>query len=261
MSKESQLEDIIKKIREGKIEAKKALEILRDLPFKDLSFAKVDHHRELRCGFPEVILCLGKTPAQIKKIFLEIAKESKSNILATRADQNTYRVVKKALPQAKYFTQARVIVLEQEKKAPTGGVLVLSGGTADVPIAEEAAVTAETMGSKVKRIYDVGAAGIHRLFSYHDELVKARAIVVTAGMDGVLPSIVGGLVAAPVVAVPTSVGYGASFGGLGPLLTMLNSCAAGVAVVNIDNGFAAGYLASMINTQVGKQIKQSEVKK
>ena len=227
-----------------------ALVRLKGLPYEDLGYATLDHHRALRTGYPEVVFGLGKTPAQIAAISERLAAQS-DRLLVTRATVDAYRAVKERVPDAVYHADARAITLDRSSasggKRP--GVVVCCAGTSDVPVAEEAAVTAELMSNAVDRMYDVGVAGIHRLLDKTGRLRAAKAIVVVAGMEGALPSVVGGLVAAPVIAVPTSVGYGASFGGLAPLLAMLNSCAAGVAVVNIDNGFGAGYMAAVINRQ------------
>lgn len=228
---------------------KKELEKLRGLTFADLGFAKIDHHRSLRRGFAEVIYAPGKTDRQLQAIVKERLKDGE-NILVTKADPPAYKAVKRAVPKAKYFEEARLVLIKQGKKhTPQGLVVVVTAGTTDIPVADEAAITAETMGAKVERIYDVGVAGVHRLLAYQDKLAKARVIIAVAGMEGALPSLVGGIVSCPVIAVPTSVGYGASFQGITALLSMLNSCAPGVAVVNIDNGFGAGYLAAIINSR------------
>ena len=223
-----------------------AIEELRLLPYEDIGFAKIDHHRALRDALPEAVLAEGKTPQQTAEIAARLAERS-DRVLVTRATRETFDAVRGALPDATYHETARCIVLDRRNDTKQPGVSVLCGGTADLPVAEEAAVTAELMGSEVRRVFDVGVAGIHRLLDHLPALHDARAIVAVAGMEGALPSVVAGLVSVPVIAVPTSVGYGASFGGIAPLLTMLNSCAAGVAVVNIDNGFGAGYLAAVIN--------------
>ena len=219
---------------------------LRLLPYEDIGFAKIDHHRALRDSLPEVVLAEGKTPAQTAEIATRIAERA-SRLLITRADAPCAEAVLNALPKAIYHETARAITLEREPTRKDPGVTVLCGGTADLPVAEEAAVTAELMGNEVERIHDVGVAGIHRLLDHLPALQEARVLVVVAGMEGALPSVVAGLVAVPVIAVPTSVGYGASFGGIAALLAMLNACAAGVSVVNIDNGFGAGYQAAVIN--------------
>lgn len=219
----------------------------RSQPLEDLGFARIDHHRAARQGFPEVILGLGKTPAQVAAIAERIVARSHC-LLVTRADRSMFEAVLAVVPGATYQELARVITLKGDDVEPgRGTVLVAAAGTSDLPVAEEAAVTAEAMGNTVDRLYDVGVAGLHRLLREHDRLTAARVIVVVAGMEGALPSVVAGLVGVPVVAVPTSIGYGASFGGLAALLGMLNSCANGVSVVNIDNGYGAGCIASLIN--------------
>ena len=234
-------------VRRGKLAPDEAVERLRHLPFEDLGFAKVDHHRALRAGMPEVILGDRKTPAHLAGIFSRLAKHG-GNILATRADSRQFAAVKKKVRSAEYRELARAIVLQRDRrKYGRGTIAVVSAGTSDIPVAEEAVVTAEIMGNEVKHFYDVGVAGIHRLLANREALTKAHVIIVCAGMEGALPSVVGGLVGVPVIAVPTSIGYGASFKGLTALLGMLNSCASNVSVVNIDNGFGAGYVASLIN--------------
>jgi hypothetical protein len=234
-------------VQSGRLSLEEALARLRHLPYEDLGFAKIDHHRELRRGFPEVILGQGKTPEQIAAIAGRLAEQS-TKVLITRVDAEGYAEVKRHLPQAVYHLEARAITLDKSPTpSPRPGITVVCGGTADVPVAEEAAVTAELMGHRVERAYDVGVAGIHRLLDQLPRLRQARVVVVVAGMEGALPSVVSGLVAVPVIAVPTSVGYGACFEGLAPLLAMLNSCAGGVAVVNIDNGFGAGFMSALIN--------------
>ena len=225
-----------------------ALSRLRHLPYENLGFAEVDHHRALRKGFPEVVLGEGKTTEQVVAIAERLAAQG-DRLLITRVDADCYRAVKERLPDAVYHPSARAVTLDRGGERRRPGVAVLCAGTSDLPVAEEAAVTAELMGSAVDRMYDVGVAGIHRLLDKLERIQGAKALVVVAGMEGALPSVVAGLVAAPVIAVPTSVGYGASFRGLAPLLAMLNSCAAGVSVVNIDNGFGAGYVAAVINRQ------------
>ncbi len=243
----SDLTVLLQAVRSGKIDIETALTRLRHLPFEDVAYAHIDHHRHLRHGMPEVIYCEGKTLDQVLGITKRMLKAG-SDILATRANETIYKAVKKIDRQAVYHKASRAIVIERTKKRATKGtVLVLTAGTSDIPVAEEAAVTASMLGSTAQTVYDVGVAGIHRVLSKRDLLDAARVIVVVAGMDGALPSVVGGLVDKPVIAVPTSVGYGAGFQGLAPLLTMLNSCAAGIAVMNIDNGFGAGVLAHRIN--------------
>ncbi len=234
-------------VRRGKLTPDDAVDRLRHLPFEDLGFAKVDHHRALRAGMPEVIFGEGKTPAQVGQIFARLAKHG-GNVLATRASVKQFAAVKKKVRAAEYREMARAIVLHADpKKYGKGMIAVVSAGTSDIPVAEEAIITAELMGNEVERFYDVGVAGIHRLLANRAALTRARVIIVCAGMEGALPSVVGGLVGAPVIAVPTSIGYGASFKGVAALLGMLNSCASNVSVVNIDNGFGAGYVASLIN--------------
>lgn len=245
---ESRLREMLESLQTGALSIDDALERLRDLPYEDIGFAALDHHRALRTGYPEVVFGLGKTPEQIAAIAERLAAQN-DRLLVTRATVEAYRAVKERVPDAVYHADARAITLDRSGEARRSGVVICCAGTSDVPVAEEAAVTAELMGSAVDRMYDVGVAGIHRLLDKTERLRAAKALVVVAGMEGALPSVVGGLVAAPVIAVPTSVGYGASFGGLAPLLAMLNSCAAGVAVVNIDNGFGAGYMAAVINRQ------------
>ncbi len=241
-----QLRQLLESVREGRRTTDEALELLRTLPFEDLGYAQIDHHRFLRQGFPEVILCQGKTVEQI----VGIATRLRTNtvpVLATRAAPAVATALAEALPATVYHEAARCVVVGEPLPCTGGTIAVVSAGTSDVPVAEEAAVTATVMGNRVERLYDVGVAGLHRLLARHRLLNEARVIVVVAGMEGALPSVVGGLVRVPVIAVPTSVGYGASFGGLAALLGMLNSCASGVSVVNIDNGFGAGYIASLIN--------------
>jgi len=245
------IKELLENVKAGKIEVADALRILKSLPYEDLGFAKIDTHRDLRRGFPEVILCKGKTLEQITKI-IERLSSGNEFIMATKANKEVYEAIKKVKKDAVYHETAGIVLIGQrEGKISKKTILVVSAGTADIPIVEEAAVTAEVMGNVVKRLYDVGVAGVHRLFDNKEELFNANVIIVVAGMEGALASIVGGLVDKPVVAVPTSVGYGASFDGLAALLTMLNCCAPGVVVVNIDNGFGAGYFASVIN-QMGE---------
>ena len=245
---ERQLARLLREVRAGNLSVAEALGRLRSLPFEDLGFAKVDTHRALRTGFPEVIYCEGKQTDQVVQIARTIAERGQV-VLATRCGPDTYAALSEAFPKSVYHEVARISVVGKPPRAGARArpVTVVSAGTADAPVAEEAAVTAETMGCRVERVYDVGVAGLHRLLGHRPRLEKASAIVVVAGMEGALASVVGGLVSAPVIAVPTSVGYGASFHGLAPLLTMLNSCAAGVVVVNIDNGFGAGYFAAILS--------------
>lgn len=247
----SELQQLLDRVREGDVDPRAAsdriLEALRAAPYEDLGFARIDHHREIRQGFPEVILGVGKSPAQIAAIAERLVARGRP-LLVTRAQPDAFDAVRALVPQAQYHPDARAITLRQgDIAAGRGTVLVVSAGTSDIPVAEEAALTAELMGNTIDRLYDVGIAGLHRLLREHSRLQTARVVVVVAGMEGALPSVVAGLVSVPVVAVPTSVGYGASFGGLAALLGMLNSCANGVSVVNIDNGFGAGCIASLIN--------------
>lgn len=236
----------LEKVWAQKISVEDAVRKLRLEPYEDLTCARVDHHRAIRCGFPEVIFCQGKRPADITQIARAILKRSPC-LLATRADETAYKAVKRAFTRAEYHSLARcVTAVKKSPKRQPGRILVVCAGTADIPVAEEARVTASMFGHDIETVYDAGVAGIHRLLSETDRICSADCIVVVAGMEGALASVVGGLADCPVIAVPTSVGYGASFGGIAPLLTMLNSCAAGVAVVNIDNGFGAGYLAAKI---------------
>lgn len=239
------IRSLLKEIKNGNTDIDAAMERLKGMPYEDLGFAKIDTHRGLRKGVPEVVFCKGKTHEQIKKIFA--SREKDAFIMATRADREIYEAVKKARPDSKYHEKAGIISAGKHSRGRTGKIAVLSAGTADIPVAEEASVTSELTGNRVERIYDVGVAGIHRMFMNSDKLFSSRVVIVVAGMEGALASIVGGLVDKPVIAVPTSIGYGASFGGVAPLLTMLNSCAPGVSVVNIDNGFGAGYMAGLIN--------------
>lgn len=242
-----QIKKLFQEVKRGKLTPDEAVQRLQHLPFEDLGFAKVDHHRAVRAGMPEVIFGQGKTPAQVATIFERLSLK-KNNVLATRATPEQFKAVCKLVRKAEYHATARCITLRvSRKKMGKGSIAVVCAGTSDIPVAEEAVVTAEIMGNDVEKVYDVGVAGIHRLLANRESLAKARVVIVCAGMEGALPSVVGGLVGVPVIAVPTSVGYGASFDGLAALLGMLNSCASNVSVVNIDNGFGAGYVASMIN--------------
>jgi hypothetical protein len=240
------LKKLLKGLQAGRIGVDVAMDRLRTLPFEDLGFASVDHHRTLRQGFPEVIFGEGKTRAQVLAIARGVLKRG-GPLLATRLEPDVARALVRLDRRAVYHEAARAVVMHPTRRALKGDILVVTAGTADIAVAEEARVTAEVMGSRVETLYDVGVAGLHRVLNRHDRLRRARVLVVVAGMDGVLPSVVAGLVDRPVIAVPTSRGYGASFGGLAALLTMLNSCAAGVGVMNIDNGFGAGCLAHRIN--------------
>jgi len=246
----TRLEQMLQAVADGNVAPQDALAQLRTLPFEDLGFARVDHHRALRTGYPETIFCQGKTPAQVVAIAQRLAA-AKSVVLATRVEEDTAASLVDRFPAADHDEVARTVVIwpDENRPDPRGLVLVVSAGTSDLPVAQEAVVTSSTMGAKTEGIFDVGVAGIHRLLAYRERLTEARVIVVVAGMEGALASVVGGLVDAPVIAVPTSVGYGASFGGLSALLTMLNSCASGVLTCNIDNGYGAGYAAALINNR------------
>ena len=240
------LERLLQQVRQGKLSIEHALQRLRSLPYEDLGFASLDHHRSLRQGFPEVVLCEGKSTAQVVAIARALFKKQ-GPFLATRAEPTVARAIRRVNRRTRYYPDARLVAVHPPRQKSLGHILVVTAGTADLPVAEEARITAEVMGSRVERLYDVGVAGIHRLLGRKERLFEARVVIVVAGMDGVLPSVVGGLVQCPVIAVPTSRGYGASFGGVAALLTMLNSCAAGVGVMNIDNGFGAACLAHRIN--------------
>jgi NCAIR mutase (PurE)-related protein len=238
---------ILEAVHQGKQDVDSAFEQLKDLPFTEMGFAKIDNHRQLRTGYPEVIFCAGKTIEQSEEI-IRLMYNRGSNILATRVQEALWQRISSLYPEAEYNAAARTIAIRRNATVETATYIsIVTAGTADIPVAEEAAVTAELFGNKVERVYDVGVAGIHRLYSRIDLIRGGRVIVAVAGMEGALPSVIGGLVDKPVIAVPTSIGYGANFNGLSALLTMLNSCAAGISVVNIDNGFGAGYLASLIN--------------
>lgn len=254
---EKDIKTLLEQVKNAELSVDEAASALKDLPYKDMGFANIDNHRALRTGYPEVIFCQGKTPQQIRDIMVELVKKG-GNIMGTRATAADYEAVKEALPQAVFYEAARIIAVLDEKTAarlngneqsdadlPT--VAVVTAGTADIPVAEEAAVTAEILGNRVNRIYDVGVAGIHRLFDKLPQIREADVVIAVAGMEGALASVVGGLVDSPVIAVPTSIGYGANLGGISALLSMLNSCANGIAVVNIDNGFGAAYMAAVIN--------------
>lgn len=242
---ERKLRELLGRFRRGKLGEDALLRELRALPFQELEFAKVDHHRALRCGFPEVIFCQGKSVKQIVAIAREILKHH-GELLATRASEEIFRKLRRLDRRARWHERARCVTVGGRPPAGKGYVLVVSAGTSDIPVAEEARVTAEALGARVRTLFDVGVAGLHRLLRHRELIMGAQAIVVVAGMEGALASVVGGLVRRPVIAVPTSVGYGASFKGIAPLLAMLNSCAAGVVTVNIDNGFGAGYAAAVI---------------
>jgi len=249
------LKNLLEGVKDGSVSTDEALLKLKKLPFEDIGFAKIDNHRALRVGHPEVIYCEGKALEHIKRI-VSVMLKGDSNILATRASRDVYNVMKEVDDSVQYFEQARICFIKKRELTKTQGkILVVTGGTSDIPVAEEAAITAEVMGNTVERLYDVGVAGIHRLLSNTDRLYEARVIITVAGMEGALASVVAGLVDKPVIGVPTSIGYGANFKGLSALLTMLNSCASGIGVMNIDNGFGAGCLASMIN-KIGENGKK-----
>lgn len=243
---EQKIKKVMGKVANKELKVDEAIKKLKFMPFEDLGFAKIDHHRALRKGFPEVIFCQNKTTEQVVEIVRKLASNN-SDVLATRATEVMFNEVRKHIKTAQYNKISKTISIIKNKKMKIGKIIVLSAGTSDINVAEEAAVVAEAMGNKVERLYDVGVAGLHRLLNNKENLDRANVLVVVAGMDGVLPSVVSGLFGKPIIAVPTSVGYGASFKGIAPLLTMLNSCSPGVVVVNIDNGFGAGYFASLIN--------------
>jgi NCAIR mutase (PurE)-related protein len=242
------LEDFLKKVKSGKTSMDEAMAQLKSLPFEDLGYARIDHHRSLRKGFPEVIWGEGKTATEILSIMRQLKRKGQ-NVLITRLEERRAKVIQKIFPKSRYYPRSKVLtyLTHSVKFEGKGTILIITAGTTDIPVAEEAVITAQFMGNRVETLYDVGVAGIHRLLSERKKLEAARVLVVVAGMEGALPSVVGGLVDRPVIAVPTSIGYGTSFGGIAALLTMLNSCASGVAVVNIDNGFGAGYMASLMN--------------
>ena len=241
------MKEVLENFKAGKIDLQDVLDKIKTLPYEDLGFAKIDNHRIIRKGFPETVFCQGKTISQILKIIKEIS-DGNHNVLATKADKKTFTAIRKSYPDAEYNELAKTIVIKKEKQdTKKGKILIITAGTSDIPVAEEAVATAEIMGNNVEKVYDVGVAGVHRLFDIKDKIFDANVIIVVAGMEGALASIVGGLTSKPVIAVPTSVGYGASFKGIAPLLTMMNTCAEGIVVVNIDNGFGAGYFASLIN--------------
>jgi len=255
--KREHLKQLLDSVAAGDVAVDEAIARLRRLPFEDMGFAMLDHHRQIRCGLPEVIFCPGKSDEQICAIFAKLAKAD-GNVLATRANERIYKALIRDCPEAEYHAQARAITLRREVQGePVGHIALVAAGTSDLPVAEEARVTAEVFGQRVTTHYDVGVAGLHRLLAQNEVLQRANVLVVVAGMEGALASVVGGLVAAPVIAVPTSVGYGASFSGVSALLTMLNSCASNVSVVNIDNGFGGGYIASLINRQTANTSEPS----
>lgn len=242
-----EIEELLNNVKDGQTSVDDAIEALKQLPYTDLGFARIDHHREMRTGYPEIIYCAGKTVEQVREIF-RVMSQRENNVVGTRASVEMYEAVKAITQDAVYYPVARIISYQKKKpEMPETKIAVITAGTSDMPVAEEAAITAELLGNHVLRIYDAGVAGIHRLVDKLPEIRKCRVIVVIAGMEGALASVVGGLVDKPVIAVPTSVGYGANFGGISALLAMLTSCSSGVTVVNIDNGFGAGFSASMIN--------------
>jgi len=242
-----EVEKLLNDVKNGQTGIDEALNILKNFPYTDLGFAKIDNHREIRTGYPEIIYCEGKSIDHVKEIF-RVMGERENSVMGTRANKEMYDAVKSVTPEAVYFPVARIIALQKKKPdQPKSRIAVITAGTSDMPVAEEAAITAELLGNNVLRIYDAGVAGIHRLVDKLPEIRKCRVIIVIAGMEGALASVVGGLVDKPVIAVPTSVGYGANFGGISALLAMLTSCSSGITVVNIDNGFGAGFSASMIN--------------
>ncbi|MBC6004460.1 MAG: nickel pincer cofactor biosynthesis protein LarB [Paeniclostridium sordellii] len=242
------IRNLLEEVKNGDIDIDLAIDKLKDLPYEDIGYANIDHHRQIRNGYPEVIYCEGKSDEHILGIIKRM-KEKCSNILGTRCRKDTYEKVKNVYPNCEYEELSRILKIQNKpiKNVGKGKIVVVTGGTSDIPVADEAYYTAKFLGNEVERVYDVGVAGIHRLLNKMSILKSARVLIVVAGMEGALPSVVGGLVDVPVIAVPTSVGYGANFGGLSALLTMLNSCASGISVVNIDNGFGAGYLAATIN--------------
>ena len=243
---------MLEQVKAGQLDIAEAEEKLKDLPYEDLGYAKLDHHRKLRSGFGETIFCQGKPDPYLKEIFLKFY-ERDGEVLGTRASKEQYELIRSLVPAAPYDPISRIVKVEKPDKEHVGCVAVCTGGTADIPVAEEAAQTAEYFGTKVDRIYDVGVAGIHRLLSQRERICKANCIIAVAGMEGALGTVIAGLADAPVIAVPTSVGYGASFHGLSALLTMINSCANGISVVNIDNGYGAGYIATQINRMAVKK--------
>jgi pyridinium-3,5-biscarboxylic acid mononucleotide synthase len=244
-----EVEKLLTDVKSGQTSIEEALDVLKNFPYTDLGFARIDHHREMRTGYPEIVYCAGKSVEQVKEI-VRVMSERENNVIGTRANPEMFEAVKSIVPNAVYYHIARIISVQKKKpESPKSLIAVITAGTSDMPVAEEAAITAELLGNKVLRIYDAGVAGIHRLVDKLPEIRSCRVVIVIAGMEGALASVVGGLVDKPVIAVPTSVGYGANFGGISALLAMLTSCSTGVTVVNIDNGFGAGFSASMINRQ------------
>jgi pyridinium-3,5-biscarboxylic acid mononucleotide synthase len=244
------VEKLLREVKKGETSIEKALEVLKNFPYTDLGFARIDHHREMRTGYPEIIYCAGKSVEQVREIF-RVMSDKENNVIGTRANVEMYESVKSIASEAVFYPMARIISLQNKKpEVPDSRIAIITAGTSDMPVAEEAAITAELLGNNVLRIYDAGVAGIHRLVDKLPEIRNCRVVIVIAGMEGALASVVGGLVDKPVIAVPTSIGYGANFGGISALLGMLTSCSTGVTVVNIDNGFGAGFAASMINKLV-----------
>ncbi len=252
---ENQIFNLLKQVKDGELELDQAVGQLKQLPFADLGYANIDHHREIRTGYPEVIFCPGKSNDQIRGIVAHLLTKG-TNIMASRAESFVFDAIKDLHPQMEYYPEARTIFIQQHEITKSKSrVLVVSGGTSDIPVAEEAVVTAEKLGCTVEKLYDVGVAGIHRLLANLHRLDTVQVIIAVAGMEGALPSVLGGLTDKPVIAVPTSIGYGANFGGLAALLAMLNSCASGISVVNIDNGFGAGFMAATIIRQIDLNSK------
>jgi NCAIR mutase (PurE)-related protein len=242
-----EVEKLLIEVKNGKTSIEEALATLKNFPYTDLGFARIDHHREMRTGYPEIIYCAGKSVEQVREIF-RVMSENENNVIGTRANDEMFEAVRSLSSEAVYYPVARIISMQKKKpEVPVTRIAIITAGTSDMPVAEEAAITAELLGNNVLRIYDAGVAGIHRLVDKLPEIRNCRVIIVIAGMEGALASVVGGLVDKPVIAVPTSIGYGANFGGISALLAMLTSCSTGVTVVNIDNGFGAGFAASMIN--------------
>lgn len=252
----NKLKKIFNQVKQGELEVEEAIREINDPGYTDIGFAKIDHDRKKRRGFPEVVLCEGKTTEQVVEIIKTMAREH-DNVMGSRAEPEVFAEVKAEVPEVRYNELGRTIILEQDPLPRRGSILIVSAGTSDLPVVEEAAETAQIMGNKVEKLNDAGVAGIHRLLNNVDYLNRAKVIIVVAGMEGALPSVVAGLVEKPVIAVPTSVGYGANLGGLAPMFTMLNSCAAGVGVVNVDNGFGAAYLANSIN-KIGENKEKEE---
>ncbi len=251
------LMELLTRVQSGGMDIDAAMNQLKKLPFENLGYARIDHHRCVRTGVSEVIYCEGKSVEQTQGIVRRLARHH-HNILATRADREMYEGIAEVTDDCKYHAAARIVVINPREVEPKGNIAVVSAGTSDIPVAEEAAITAETLGNRVNRIYDAGVAGIHRILNVREDLFQAHVAIVVAGMEGALTSVVGGLVSCPVIGVPTSIGYGASFGGVAALLCMLNSCASGVSVVNIDNGFGAGYQASLINKLAVRRVDSSQ---